>query len=136
MDNLVEKFRDYIRQRKFQLEIFFIILPFWMLYTIYETYYDETTKDAVIHETEQIINYVGGNPKVVYKNQDKIMVFRAEIYIDAKDTNAIDKYKKYLVENGYIEKRKNRWDKGKYTVREKNDDGFIVLDLKYYKDEP
>lgn len=135
--HVVTKLYEHLGRRKLQLGVFFMILPCWMIYTVYTTYYDETTKKAVLNETEQIVNCVGGNPRVVYENEDKIMVFWTKIYIDVKDENSIDNYKKYLSKNGYKkvkDKRGNKWDKNKYRIIEKYDDGYLVITVRYYSD--
>ena len=75
--NILSYIRNSLAQYKFQY-ILILILPFWIMYSIYYTYYDETTKDAVIVETEQIRNYIGGDPVVDYKGKKKIISFYSE----------------------------------------------------------
>ena len=74
LKNIISYIRNSLAQYKFQY-ILILILPFWIMYSIYYTYYDETTKDAVIVETEQIRNYIGGDPVVDYKGKKKIISF-------------------------------------------------------------
>ena len=102
--NILSYIRNSLAQYKFQY-VLILILPFWIMYGIYYTYYDETTKDAVIAETEQLANYIGNSPIIVYRNWDYIVSFRAKIYIDKKDIDSIKKYREYLLDNGYTKKR-------------------------------
>ena len=104
LKNIISYIRNSLAQYKFQY-VLILILPFWIMYGIYYTYYDETTKDAVIAETEQLANYIGNSPIIVYRNWDYIVSFRAKIYIDKKDTDSIKKYREYLLDNGYTKKR-------------------------------
>ena len=104
LKNIISYVRNSLAQYKFQY-ILILILPFWIMYSIYYTYYDETTKDAVIVETEHLRNYIGDSPIIVYRNWDYIVSFRAKIYIDKKDTDSIKKYREYLLDNGYTKKR-------------------------------
>ena len=104
LKNIISYIRNSLAQYKFQY-VLILILPFWIMYSIYYTYYDETTKDAVIVETEQLRNYIGDSPIIVYRNWDYIVSFRAKIYIDKKDIDSIKKYREYLLDNGYTKKR-------------------------------
>ena len=106
------------------------------MYGIYYTYYDETTKDAVIVETEQLANYIGNSPIIVYKNWDKLISFRAEIYIDKKDTDSIKKYREYLLDNGYTKKKGPLWIKNKYQISEEYDEECMIISVDYIKDKP
>ena len=113
-----------------------LILPFWILYTIYATYYDETTKNAVIVETEQIRNYIGGDPVVEYKGKEKIISFYSEIYIHNNDRESINKYRNYLSENGYKKIDDTLWVKGKYSISENYDGEYTIINIEYIKDKP
>ena len=132
--NILSYIRNSLAQYKFQY-ILILILPFWIMYSIYYTYYDETTKDAVIVETEHLANYIGDSPIIVYKNWDKLISFRAEIYIDKKDTDSINKCRKYLLDNGYKERRNHRWTKNKYEINEKYNEEFMIIKIDYIKDK-
>ena len=133
--NILSYIRNSLAQYKFQY-VLILILPFWIMYGIYYTYYDETTKDAVIVETEQLANYIGNSPIIVYKNWDKLISFRAEIYIDKKDTDSIKKCRKYLLDNGYTKKKGPLWIKNKYQISEEYDEEYMIISVDYIKDKP
>ena len=133
--NILSYIRNSLAQYKFQY-VLILILPFWIMYSIYYTYYDETTKDAVIAETEQLANYIGNSPIIVYKNWDKLISFRAEIYIDKKDTDSINKCRKYLLDNGYTKKKGPLWIKNKYQISEEYDEEYMIISVDYIKDKP
>ena len=132
--NILSYIRNSLAQYKFQY-ILILILPFWIMYSIYYTYYDETTKDAVIVETEHLRNYIGDSPIIVYRNWDYIVSFRAKIYIDKKDTDSIKKYREYLLDNGYKERRNHRWTKNKYEINEKYNEEYMIIKIDYIKDK-
>ena len=133
--NILSYIRNSLAQYKFQY-ILILILPFWIMYGIYYTYYDETTKDAVIVETEPLANYIGDSPIIVYKNWDKLISFRAEIYIDKKDTDSINKCRKYLLDNGYTKKKGPLWIKNKYQISEEYNKEYLIISVDYIKDKP
>ena len=134
LKNILSYIRNSLAQYKFQY-VLILILPFWIMYGIYYTYYDETTKDAVIVETEQLANYIGNSPIIVYKNWDKLISFRAEIYIDKKDTDSIKKYREYLLDNGYTKKKGPLWIKNKYQISEEYDEEYMIISVDYIKDK-
>jgi len=132
---MISSEKEYFLNRKFQLSILFMVLPVWILYTTYYTYYDETTKNAVIKETEHIVNYVGNGITFEYKNNDKIIVFRSEIYINMTDVDSVDRYRKFLAENGYKKVSDVAWVKNKYTIIEEYTKEFIIVNVEYVKDK-
>ena len=132
--NILSYIRNSLAQYKFQY-ILILILPFWIMYSIYYTYYDETTKDAVIVETEQIRNYIGGDPVVDYKGKEKIISFYSEIYIPNNDRESINKYRNYLSENGYKKIDDTLWAKGKYSISENHDGEYTIINIEYIKDK-
>jgi len=133
MDKIKGKLELGGNVRRIKKYIFLLIFPCWIFYTIYDTYYDETTKDAVVSETKKIVNYVGGSPQVVYKNKDKLIVFRSEIYFNYDDIDSIKKCKEYLLKNGYTKEREDLWAKGKYEITEKSDGDCLIIKLRYIR---
>lgn len=113
--------------------LFLIVLPFWLMYGIYYTYYDETTKNAVIFETKQISNYIGGNTIIEYISEEKIVSFNSKIYIANKDKDCIEKYRKFLMENGYKKIDCNLWSKNKYSIREYHNDRYTIINIWYIR---
>ena len=133
--NILSYIRNSLAQYKFQY-VLILVLPFWIMYGIYYTYYDETTKDAVIVETEHLRNYIGDGPIIVYRNWDYVVSFRAKIYIDKKDTDSIKKYREYLLDNGYTKKKGPLWIKNKYQISEEYDEECMIISVDYIKDKP
>ena len=124
--------RNVLLRYKYQV-VFLLIMPFWIMYGVYYTYYDETTKNAVIIETEKIVNYIDGEARIEYKNTDKIITFCANVYINRNDIDIINKFDSYLVERGYEKFRENEWSKKKYIIKKEYDVDYVVYNIRYLK---
>lgn len=127
--------RDIIKYHKFHSIFFLIILPLWIMYCIFQTYYDETTKNAVMAETTQIVNFIGKTPEIEYENTDKICTFCANVYIKNNDFYSIKKFDDYLIENGYKRHKSNRWSKKKYVISRKYNGDHAIYTVQYLKNK-